>query len=87
MARHNSDGQVISASGISTVNPLTVCKQLHWNVALNISATFYGHVDCIHTGLLYTQHAIDINSKLKAAAVGDETQLGARPTDVYHTKQ
>jgi hypothetical protein len=31
-ARLNSDGQVNSASGISTVNLLTVCKQ--WNVKM-----------------------------------------------------
>jgi hypothetical protein len=86
-ARLNSDGEVNSASGISTVNLLTVCKQLHWNVSLKISATFHGHVDCIHTGLLYTQYTRDVNSKPKAAAVGDEIKTGARPTYVYPTKK
>ena len=51
-----------------------------------MSATFYGHVDSIHTAL-YTHYKIDVNSKTKAAAVGDEMQLGARPTYVYPTKE
>jgi hypothetical protein len=85
--RLNSGGQVNSASGILTVSLLTVCKQLHWNVALKISATFYGQVDCIHTRLLYTQYKIVVNSKTKAAAVGDGIQLGARLTYVYPTKE